>query len=95
MVLEIHTCKIPNLILIDHHAIEIKRERERGGGGGIHPWIFKTPYNLGLNIEYVIAILLTSPFLLKGYKMPNFPFAFFTQDLKAHSSGTESDINKR
>ena len=41
---------------------------------------------------------VTSQFLLKGNKMLNFLFAFFlkvSETLKAHISGTETDINKR
>ena len=40
---------------------------------------------------------MTSKFMLKGYKMLNFLFAFFLKIsgiLKAHISGTETDINK-
>ena len=39
-----------------------------------------------------------SQFLLKGHKMFNFLFAFFlkiSETLKAHISGTETDINRR
>ena len=41
---------------------------------------------------------MTSQFLLKGHKMFNFLVAFFlkiSETLKAHISGTETDINKR
>ena len=41
---------------------------------------------------------MTSQLLLKGHKMLNFLFAFFikiSESLKAHISGTETDINKR
>ena len=43
------------------------------------------------------VLLVTSQFLLKGHKMVNFLFAFFLKisvALKAHISGTETDINK-
>ena len=51
-----------------------------------------------LNIEQVEVLLVTSQFLLKGHKMLNFLFAFFLKifgTLKAHTIGTEADINKR
>ena len=51
-----------------------------------------------LNIELVGVILVTSQVLLKGHKMLSFLFAFFlkiSETLKAHISGTETDINKR
>ena len=41
---------------------------------------------------------MTSQFLLKGHKMFNFLVAFFlkiSESLKAHISGTETDMNKR
>ena len=41
---------------------------------------------------------MTSQFLLKEHKMLNFLVAFFlkiSETLKAHISGTETDINKR
>ena len=41
---------------------------------------------------------MTSQFLLKEHKILNFLFAFFlkiSETLKAHISGTETDINKR
>ena len=50
-----------------------------------------------LNIELIQVLLLTSQFLLKEHKMLNFLFAFFLEisaTLKAHISGTETDINK-
>ena len=42
--------------------------------------------------------VVTSPFLLKGHKMLNFLVAFFlkiSETLKAHISGTETDITKQ
>ena len=41
---------------------------------------------------------MTSQFLLKGHKMLNFLVAFFlkiSETLKAHISGTETDINEQ
>ena len=43
-------------------------------------------------------LVVTSQFLLKGHKMLNFLVAFFhkiSETLKAHISGTETDINKQ
>ena len=43
-------------------------------------------------------LAVTSQFLLKGHKMFNFLVAFFlkiSETLKAHISGTETDIKKR
>ena len=51
-----------------------------------------------LDIEWVQGLLVTSQFLLKGHKMLKFLFAFFlkiSETLKAHISGTKTDINKR
>ena len=51
-----------------------------------------------LNIEFAEVLNVTSQFLLKGHKMFNFLVAFFlkiSETLKAHISGTETDINKR
>ena len=42
-------------------------------------------------------LVVTSHFLLKGHKMFNFIFTLFhkiSETLKAHTSGTEADINK-
>ena len=51
-----------------------------------------------LNIEFAEVLNVTSQFLLKGHKMFNFLVAFFlkiSETLKAHISGTETDINKQ
>ena len=43
-------------------------------------------------------LVVMSQFLLKGHKMFNFLVAFFlkiSETLKAHISGTETDINKQ
>ena len=43
-------------------------------------------------------LAVTSQLLLKGHKIFNFLVAFFlkiSENLKAHISGTEADINKR
>ena len=43
-------------------------------------------------------LVVTSQFLLKGHKMFNFLVAFFlkiSETLKAHISGTETDMNKQ
>ena len=43
-------------------------------------------------------LVVMSQFLLKGHKKLNFLVAFFlkiSETLKAHLSGTETDINKR
>ena len=50
-----------------------------------------------LNIVYVPVLLVTSQVLLKWHEMLNFLIAFFlkiSETLKAHISGTETDINK-
>ena len=43
-------------------------------------------------------LVVTSQFLLKGHKMHNFLVAFFlkiSETLKAHISGTKTDINEQ